>query len=338
MPLVCICIPTYNAEATLAATLQSVLKQTYPNLVILVVDNASTDNTLAVASSFADSRMSVHRNPVNVGGEGNFNRCIELSRGKYTAIYHADDLYEPTMVENQVSFLEANPSAQAVFTEASLIDEHGVFIGAIRQPAELAEAGPLHDFNALFKAVLKHSNFLICPSVMATTALYQNKIKGWRGEVFGSSADLDVWFRMAEQGAIGLIPKPLMRYRISSSQGSARVRLDFRRSDFFLVMDHYLAMETVRANLAETDLLNYTKLERRDKAMRAANAYLQGQPEVAIQLCSDVLSWRCLRDALTSTRGLSVFLLAVYVRAALLSGINGPAKALLTRMKHTTNK
>ena len=53
-PLVCICIPTYNAEKTIAATLRSVLAQTYRNMVIHVVDNHSADGTLAVVESFAD--------------------------------------------------------------------------------------------------------------------------------------------------------------------------------------------------------------------------------------------------------------------------------------------
>ena len=127
-PLVCICIPTYNAEKTIRETLVSVVNQRYSNLIILVVDNASTDGTLAVVETFSDPRISIHRNEVNVGGEGNFNRCIQLARGKYTAIYHADDVYEPQMVERQVAFLEANPDAGVVFTAASLIDDNGKII------------------------------------------------------------------------------------------------------------------------------------------------------------------------------------------------------------------
>jgi len=336
--LVCICIPTYNAEKTLAATLESVLNQTYANLVVQVVDNASTDNTVAVAHSFSDPRLSVHQNPENIGGEGNFNRCITLSKGKYTAIYHADDLYEETMVEKQVSFLEAHPEARAVFAEASLMDENGAFIGAFSQPAELAAVGALHDFSSVLKAILKHSNFLICPSVMAPTTVYQNDVKCWRGELFGSSGDLDVWLRMLMGGPVGILPEALMRYRISSSQWSAKVRLDTRRADFFTVMDYYLAMADVRAQLTAADMQNYARLEQRDKAMRAANAFLQDQQQTARQLCSEVLSWRCLVDALKSKRGLLVFLLAGYVHLALLTGMQKPAKALLMRLKQAINK
>ncbi len=337
-PLVCICIPTYNAEKTLTTTLESVLSQTYPNLLVQVVDNASTDNTVAVAHSFSDPRLSVCPNLDNVGGEGNFNRCITLSKGKYTAIYHADDLYEPTMVEKQVLFLETHPEARAVFAEASLIDESGSFIGALGQPAELAAAGELHNFPSVFKAILKHSNFLICPSVMAPTAVYQNDVKRWRGELFGPSSDLDVWLRMLMGGPIGILPEDLMRYRISSSQWSAKVRLDTCRADFFTVMDHYLAMEDVRAQLTAADMRNYDRLEQRDKAMRAANAFLQDQQETAKQLCSEVFTWRCCLDALVSKRGLLVFLLVGYVRVSLFTRMHKPAKVLLMRLKQAVNK
>ena len=119
LPLVCICIPTYNAAASIRETLESILAQTYLNLTIHVSDNASTDETLKIVESISDRRIALHRHDVNIGGEGNFNRCIQFAEGKYTAIFHADDIYEPNMVTRQVAFLEADEEAGAVFTEAS---------------------------------------------------------------------------------------------------------------------------------------------------------------------------------------------------------------------------
>ncbi len=232
-PLVCICIPTYNAAATIRETLKSILDQSYPNLVIHVSDNASTDDTLKVVESVSDGRVHLHRQDKNIGAEGNFNRCIQLAEGKYTAIYHADDLYEPDMVSSQVAFLEAHPEAGAVFTEASTIDETGNKIGEIRLPNGIASSDGLYDFATMLKAVLRHSNFFICPSVMVRTQVYQQEIKCWRGELFRSSADLDLWLRILQQHPVGYLPKRLMRYRISSDQWSAKVRLGTERADFF---------------------------------------------------------------------------------------------------------
>ena len=338
MPRVCICIPTYNADATIGATLRSILAQTYTNLAILVVDNQSTDGTLGVVQSFDDARITVHRNPVNLGGEGNFNRCIELAKGKYTAIYHADDIYEPEMVAAQVEFLESHPQARAVFTEAALIDQSDNFIGEIRQPASLAASGPLHYFPEVLKAVLEHSNFFICPSVMALTSVYHDDIKVWRGDLFGSSADLDVWFRMLQKGPVGILPRKTMCYRISQRQWSAKVRIDTNRSAFFNVIDFYLAKDEVQKLLMDADLLNYERLERRDRVMRAANAMVAKQPDLARKLCPDIFTLKALRAALQTRRGLAVFLLALYIKLMLLLRLNGLAGASLLQIKKMAQK
>lgn len=338
MPLVCICIPTYNAEKTIAATLRSVLGQTYPNLLIHVVDNNSTDGTVATVENFADDRITVHRNLVNVGGEGNFNRCIALAKGKYTAIYHADDIYEPQMVATQVAFLEQHPEAGAVFTEAQLIDELDQPIGAIHQPKNLAAKGPLHYFPAVFKAILEHSNFLICPSVMALTSVYQAEIKSWRGELFGPSADLDVWLRMLQRRPVGILPQATMRYRISRNQWSASVRLDTERAAFFSVIDHYLAMEEVRDLLTAEDMMHYERLERRDQVMRAANALLQDRPEQAMKLCPDLFTVSALKAALQTRRGLIVLILGLYLKIVLSLHWNRLGKVSLAYFKRMAKK
>ncbi|HQS39489.1 MULTISPECIES: glycosyltransferase [unclassified Polaromonas] len=337
-PLVCICIPTYNAEKTIAATIRSVLSQTYQNILVHVVDNNSSDGTAAVVESFPDERITLFRNAVNAGAEGNFNRCIALAKGKYTAIYHADDIYEPEMVATQVAFLEQHPQAGAVFTEALLINEHDLLIGEIRQPKNLAAGGPLHYFPEVLKAILEHSNFLICPSVMALTSVYQEDIKSWRGELFGSSADLDVWLRMLQRGPVGILPQATMRYRISRSQWSANARVDTGRAAFFSVVDHYLAQPDVRSLLTAHDLKNYQRLERRDQVMRAVNALLQDQPEQAAALCPDIFSMSALKAAWQTRRGMAVLALGLYLKMMLSLRCHRLAKASLIHMKRMTNK
>ena len=338
VPLVCICIPTYNAEKTIAATLRSVLGQTYQHLNIQIVDNHSSDATVAIVDSFSDERITLHRYSVNVGAEGNFNRCIALATGKYTAIYHADDIYEPEMVAAQVAFLELHPQARAVFTEALLIDGFDEPIGAIRQPENLAVSGPLHHFSEVFKAILEHSNFLICPSAMALTSVYQKEIRCWRGELFGSSADLDVWLRMLQRGPVGILAQASMRYRISQSQGSANVRLDTDRAAFFEVIDHYLAQPVVRSLFTADDLINYQRLERRDLLMRAVNALLQDQFLQAAALCPDIFSLSALKAAWQTRRGTAVLVLGLYLKMMLVLRWRRIAKASLIHMKRMANK
>ena len=332
-PMVCICIPTYNAAATIRETLTSILAQTYTNLVIHVSDNASTDKTLEIVESMADSRIHIHRHENNIGAEGNFTRCIQLATGKYTAIFHADDLYGADMVAKQVAFLESHPDAGAVFTEAEMIDERNKKTGAIAFPGSLASLGDQVSFADIFKSILRYSNFLVCPSAMLRTDIYLNEITFWRGELFGTGADLDVWLRVARRHSIGIILERLMLYRISATQGTQALRERTARGDFFRVIDHYLAEDAVKAMLTSRDLNNYYRLERTDKAVRAANLFLRGRHDEAGVLCREILVPDALSAALESRRGLVTLLLAAGIGFCTTLGLNAPVRFLLHNIR-----
>lgn len=308
-PLVCLCIPTFNAAKTIRETLDSLLNQTYPHVVLKIVDNASTDETLAIVRSLNSERVQIIEHAINVGGEGNFNRCIMYAEGDYTGIFHADDIYDADMLQQQVNTLEANPEVGAVLTEAHLIDEHTQRIGRLFSPGE----GP-YDFEALLKTLLAHSNFLICPSALVRTTLYQQAIKTWRGDLFQTSADLDVWLRLAMHAKLAILQRPLLSYRISTTQGSEKVRRGIDRADFFKVMDYYLNQPWVKACITKEDLRHYASLDRRDRAMRAANLLMLDKRQEALALCSDMFSIDTLRDLFKNKRGVLTFVLGTLVK------------------------
>lgn len=337
-PLVCINVPTYNAVCTIAETLRSILAQTYRNIVVHVVDNHSTDGTLAVVNGFNDPRITVHQSDENIGAEGNFNRCIALGEGDFLALFHSDDVYGPEMIARQVAFLTEHPAAGGIFTQAILIDGTGKAIGALDTPEDLRGAGPLYNFEQIFKAVLKHSNFMICPSFMARTSVYKDEVGSWRGELFRSSADLDVWLRVLERHPCGILPDHLMSYRISGQQWSAKTRKNTERADFFLVIDHYLQKPEVRALLDDRDLRNYDRLERRDRAMRSVNALLAGQTGDARQLSASLFSATGLADALESRRGLMTLVLGTLVNVAVKLHAAAIVLPLLTFFKRASNR
>ena len=332
-PLVCICLPTYNAAGTIRETLKSILAQTYSNLVVHVSDNASTDDTLKIVESLKDPRVQIHRHEKNIGGEGNFTRCINLAEGKYTAIFHADDIYKAEMVAKQVAFLESHPDAGAVFTEADMIDESGNKIGVIAFPVELKSLGNQIRFEDVFRLAIRYSNFFICPSAMLRTEIYLNEIKVWRGDLFNTGADLDVWLRVARRHSTGILPERLMRYRISTTQGLQALRERTTRGDFFRVIDHYLAQDEIKAMLAPSDLNNYARLERTDKAVRAVNLFLQGRPGEAKMLCKEIFVPDAFSAAVESRRGFITLLLAAYLMLCITLRLNIPGKFLLRKIK-----
>jgi glycosyltransferase involved in cell wall biosynthesis len=334
MPLVCICIPTYNAEGTVRETLESILNQTYRNLVVHISDNASTDETLGIIESIGDERVTIHRNEVNCGGEGNFTRCIQLGTGKYTAIFHADDIYEPDMLAKQVAFLESNPEIGAVFTEATMINERGIAIGATGGIPGKRTGQVRLSFRELLQTMLLYHNFLVCPSVMVRTPIYRDHIKEWGGQLFRSASDVDIWLRLAQQQPIAVLDERLMRYRISDTQGSHRNRVRTERLDFFLVMDNYLARPEVRDLLTADDYRHYAWLERHERVARAMILFGLGRAADARDLIRGVLSWDAVRAAWCTRRGFVTLAGFALLRVLTPFGASGKAMALVRSAKN----
>jgi len=338
LPLVCICVPTYNAAATIRETLESILAQTYANLVIHVSDNASIDDTLEIVESVTDARIHIHRQEKNIGAERNFENCIRLSEGKYTAIFHADDLYERDMVAKQLACLEADQELGAVFTAATTIDEQSKPFGLIGRPVGEKQDACVYKFTELIEAILERSNFLICPSAMVRTHIYQQEIVRWRGELFRSSADLDVWLRIASKHPIAILNEALMRYRISKTQWSNSVRLRTARSDFLIVMEHYLAQPDVKATLTSTDWRHYRELEINDQVWRAINLFTMGQVAAAKSMLRGVFNGDTMHAALTSRRGLLTLLAAATLSLFIALGAEKLGQAMIRQLRKISKK
>jgi len=281
------------------STLQSILNQTYHNLEILVVDNASTDNTLSLLQQINEPRLVVHRNERNIGAEANFSRCIELASGDYIAIFHADDLYQPNMVEEQVRTLQDNPSVRAVFTLADLINDRDEVIGETKLPARL-RGRRIHCFPQMFLSILENGNFLMCPSCMVRGKLYK-ELAPFDGERFGTSADLDMWLRILEKGPVTVLDEKLMSYRISTTHGTYQFRFfHTKEADFFKVMDYHLSLKSGVSDIPRSVLNKYEFQRSLDKIMRAMNHLNEGESPEAKRLLREALSTRAFRGATRS--------------------------------------
>jgi len=94
-PIVSVCIPTYKGAATIGAAIESVLGQSFASFELIVIDDGSPDATRLIVESFADPRITYLRNDHNLGPEDNWNRCLEVARGKYFKLLPHDDLLHP---------------------------------------------------------------------------------------------------------------------------------------------------------------------------------------------------------------------------------------------------
>jgi glycosyltransferase involved in cell wall biosynthesis len=320
-PKVVVCIPTYNSSQTIAETLESILSQTYTNIEILIIDNASTDDTVDIINSYAlkDNRVELQAYQENIGGEGNFTRCIQLAYGDYTAIYHSDDVYTKTMIEQQVTFLEEYREAGAVFTLANDIDCNSKKIRLRDIPKELYSGNrDVYNFDNIFKMVLKYGNFLICPSAMVRTDIYKKEIAIWDGKSYATSADLDVWLKILKKYLIGIIKEPLMNYRISKYSYSYHYKRSIRgRHDLFLVLDDYIN-GFAQNRINDTDKNNYKLLVLKDNINRALSHVIRNERKQALDLLQGLFSTTNLKLSIKSSQqfkflliGYSTYLLSL---------------------------
>lgn len=116
-PAVSVVLPTYNRARLIHRAIQSVLNQTYTNLELLVIDDASSDNTEEIVRSFRDSRIRLVRHNENKGGAASRNTGIRMARGKYIAFQDSDDEWMPSKLAIQVDAMEkAAPNVGVVYT------------------------------------------------------------------------------------------------------------------------------------------------------------------------------------------------------------------------------
>ena len=154
LPLVSIIVPVSNGEKYLRESLDSILAQTYSPCEILVMNDASTDSTLDIIATYGN-RLRHHSQSQNKGQYQIVNEALSMVQGTYIAVYHADDVYEPSIVQKEVEFFENHPEVGAVFCQDIFIDAEGNEYGRLTIPAEIRHL-PALTYPTIFNAVMTH--------------------------------------------------------------------------------------------------------------------------------------------------------------------------------------
>ena len=119
-PKVSVLIPTYNAVGFIKNTLDAVLKQTFQDFEIVIIDDASTDETENIIRSFSDSRIRFFKNEKNLGITDTRNKLCSKALGEYIAVLDHDDICLPKRLEEEVKFLDEHPDISMVGTYFTL--------------------------------------------------------------------------------------------------------------------------------------------------------------------------------------------------------------------------
>jgi glycosyltransferase involved in cell wall biosynthesis len=128
-PRVSIGMPVYNCEKTVAVSIQSILNQSFTDWELIVIDDGSTDKTLAVAEQFGDFRIRIVDGRRNFGLPRRLNQAVQLSSGRYFARMDGDDIAYPERLSKQVAFLDKHPEVDLLATAVSVFKDDGALLG-----------------------------------------------------------------------------------------------------------------------------------------------------------------------------------------------------------------
>ncbi len=131
-PLVTFAVPTYNCAAYLPDAIGSIIRQGISDYEIVIVDNASEDDTEGVVASFASPQIRYFRNPSNLGSRENGRRCLAYARGQYIRFVCADDVLLDGIVAKQLRIMEEDPLVAIVSCDNFITDERLNRKGAFR--------------------------------------------------------------------------------------------------------------------------------------------------------------------------------------------------------------
>lgn len=202
-PLVSVIMPAYNASKYIRQAIDSILGQSYKNLELIVISDASSDETLEIAKSYKsrDTRIRVFNNKLNKGVAANRTKGIKLARGGFICWQDADDVSVTTRVRDQVDYLKKHKDVGIVGGYLEFIDEAGDSLYT-RKYSE-------SDYE-LRKKIFRY-NPVAQPAAMFRSAVYEKV--GTYNESYTVSEDLDMFFRAGVYFKFANIQRKVIRYR-----------------------------------------------------------------------------------------------------------------------------
>ena len=136
MAEVSIILPVYNSEKYIKNTINSVLNQTYKDWELIIIDDASTDNSLKIINEFKIDSFRIIKNEMNLGAALSRNKGIKKANGRYIAFIDSDDLWNEDKLEKQIGFMKEQDLAIS-FSSYYRINESGNIIGKVEAPVSV---------------------------------------------------------------------------------------------------------------------------------------------------------------------------------------------------------
>jgi len=242
---VSVIIPTYNREHFLKKTIESILKQTFKDFELIIVDNYSTDNTEKIIGSYDDKRIRYFKHQNNGIIAVNRNFAIKHAKGELIAFCDDDDLWLPEKLEQQVIAFEQDHELGLVCTNGFSFDEK-----RIRKQFQKTK-----DHYITFNELLI-DNTVACCSVMVRRKILDDIGVFDESRELLTAEDYHLWLRIAKQHKVKYLGTPLVKYRVhagtfQSTFLSGVKPLEVMRIVYKRLFDAKIIDSTIYKNLCE---------------------------------------------------------------------------------------
>lgn len=293
MNKVSVIVLVYKSENYIAATIRSVLEQTYENLEVIIIDDGSPDRSIEICQQFTDPIIKIVRQK-NRGVPGARNTGIRYAQGEYLAFLDGDDLWVPQKLERHIEHLSHFPKVGVSFSRSAFIDENGNFLYTYQMPklkeitiSYLLRCNPIGNGSA---AVIRREVFEAIKFQTNLSGTIENCY--FHEDFRHSGGEVDCWLRIIIQTnwQIEGIPEALTLYRINSGGLSANLlkQLELAKKEIEKICSYVPEMSGGSEGIAKAYYLRYL----------ARNAVRFQEGSMAVNLVHRALAahWRIILE------------------------------------------
>jgi glycosyltransferase involved in cell wall biosynthesis len=207
---------TYNDEAYICTSVESILNQSYDDFEFVIVDDGSTDATPQILEDYAkrDSRVVILQNERNLGAVPSLNKGLKYCHGRYLARQDGDDFSDPERFAKQIEFLDTHPNVGCVGTQAIRVNSSGESLNTFF-------LDPLPTDNESVQEILLHYSCILGSTVMVRRQSWE-KAGYWYTDELGAADDYDLCLRVSETAEVANLSQSLYYYRQHQSSFSHR--------------------------------------------------------------------------------------------------------------------
>ena len=205
-------MPVYNVEKYIGLAIDSILTQTFEDFELLIIDDASTDNTYDIISQYTDKRIRKIRNNANVGIAASLNKGLAMTDSMYVARMDGDDISKPTRFEKQIAYMRSNSNLGILGSHMELINENGIVL-----KEQHKKEGHINIKLGLFfgNTSLAHPSILIKKNELDKYYLRYDS-------AYHYAEDYDLYCRASQHIEFDNYPECLIQYRIHSESVSQK--------------------------------------------------------------------------------------------------------------------